>query len=337
MRYLEDERPNSPESRIVLTYLNDPFGRRIAKQINGTTVEKYLWAGRTTLLAVYDGNDNLLQRYTYADARMPVSMTAGGATYHLLTDQVGTLRAVADTSGNIVKRIDYDSFGNIIADSNPAFSVLFGFAGGLHDRDTGLVRFGARDYDPAIGRWTAKDPIDFAGGDTNLYAYVMNDPVNLVDPLGLEPPPYPTSPGGTVSAHNPFATITRMNVATASGILSPYTFHDLVQTNGPWDYKQGDPSWEDFGNYNFGATGAATGLFTLETLQREAGRVQTCHDPKWGNPKTGPPYGDDPNDQRWIKQGWDDYWSGMYGPPRSPSALYGVPLQYWGGAYSRSR
>jgi RHS repeat-associated protein len=61
----------------------------------------------------------------------------------------------------------------------------FGFAGGLHDRDTGLVRFGFRDYDPAIGRWTAKDPIDFAGGDVNLFGYVNNSPVGFVDPLGM--------------------------------------------------------------------------------------------------------------------------------------------------------
>lgn len=116
---------------------------------------------------------------------MPVSMTAGGATYFLLTDQVGTLRAVADSTGAIVKRVDYDSFGNIIADTNPSFSVPFGFAGGLHDRDTGLVRFGYRDYSPELGRFTAKDPLDFAGGDTNLYAYAMSDPINFVDPYGL--------------------------------------------------------------------------------------------------------------------------------------------------------
>lgn len=61
----------------------------------------------------------------------------------------------------------------------------FGFAGGLHDKNTGLVRFGFRDYDPDVGRWTAKDPILFAGGDTDLYGYVLNDPVNLIDPEGL--------------------------------------------------------------------------------------------------------------------------------------------------------
>jgi len=131
-------------------------------------VEKYLWSGRTTLLAVYDGSDNLLQRFAYADDRTPVAMTAGGAVYYLAYDQVGSLRQVTGSSGNIVKRIEYDSFGNILSDSNPSLTIPLGFAGGLHDRDTGLVRFGYRDYLPEIGKWTAKDPIDFAGGDSNL-------------------------------------------------------------------------------------------------------------------------------------------------------------------------
>ncbi|MFZ2922373.1 MAG: RHS repeat-associated core domain-containing protein, partial [Desulfosalsimonadaceae bacterium] len=51
--------------------------------------------------------------------------------------------------------------------------------------DTGLVRFGFRDYDPETGRWTAKDPIGFGGGDTDLYGYCLNDPMNWVDPWGL--------------------------------------------------------------------------------------------------------------------------------------------------------
>lgn len=60
----------------------------------------------------------------------------------------------------------------------------FGFAGGIYDSTTGLVRFGARDYSAEIGRWTSKDPIGFGGG-ANFFAYVGNDPVNRMDPWGL--------------------------------------------------------------------------------------------------------------------------------------------------------
>ena len=62
---------------------------------------------------------------------------------------------------------------------------LFTYNRGLYDNDTKLTRFGARDYDPTIGRWTTKDPIGFAGGDTNLYAYVGGNPMSYVDPSGL--------------------------------------------------------------------------------------------------------------------------------------------------------
>ena len=117
---------------------------------------------------------------------MPVAMTKDVSTYYLTYDQVGSLRVVADASGNVVKTIEYDSFGNIINDTDLTFEVPFGFAGGLHDRDTGLVRFGYRDYDPDMGRWTAKDPILFHGADTDLYGYCLNDPVNFTDPSGLD-------------------------------------------------------------------------------------------------------------------------------------------------------
>ena len=80
--------------------------------------------------------------------------------------------------------MDYDVWGKVIQDSHPGFQP-FGFAGGLHDPDTGLTRFGARDYDAETGRWTSKDPILFNGGDMNLYGYVLQDPVNYFDPEGL--------------------------------------------------------------------------------------------------------------------------------------------------------
>jgi RHS repeat-associated protein len=169
----------------LIDYLHDPLGRRIAKKVNGVTTEKYLWQDLTRLLAIFDGSDNLIMRFEYADGRMPVAMTMNGSTYYLTCDQVGSLRIVANTVANVLKKIKYDSFGNIIQDTNPSFAIPFGFAGGLHDRDTGLVRFGYRDYDPDTARWTAKDPIGFAGGDTDLYGYCLNDPVNWVDPEGL--------------------------------------------------------------------------------------------------------------------------------------------------------
>jgi RHS repeat-associated protein len=176
---------NLPDGTTI-EYINDPLGRRIAKKVNGVIIEKYLWQGLTRLLAVYDGSNNLVMRFEYADARMPVVMNSAGANYYLTYDQVGSLRLVINASGNVIKRIDYDSFGNIINDTNPSFNVSFGFAGGLHDRDTGLVRFGFRDYDPETGRWTAKDPIFFGGRDIDLYGYVENNPINFKDPSGLQ-------------------------------------------------------------------------------------------------------------------------------------------------------
>ncbi len=128
---------------------------------------------------------SLKYRFEYADDRTPVAMTAGGQTYYLMYDQVGSLRAVTDAGGAIVKTVTYDSFGNVLEDSNPALDVPFGFAGGLHDADTGLVRFGYRDYAPEVGRWTAKDPIGFGGGDSDLYGYCGGDPINLTDFTGL--------------------------------------------------------------------------------------------------------------------------------------------------------
>ena len=114
-----------------------------------------------------------------------LAMAAGGVNYYLCYDQVGTLRVVTNTSEGVEKQIIYDSFGNVLSDSNPSLAVPFGFAGGLYGPDTGLVHFGARDYDPNTGLWLAKDPIFFKGGDSDLYRYVQDDPVNWIDPWGL--------------------------------------------------------------------------------------------------------------------------------------------------------
>ena len=83
---------------------------------------------------------------------MPVAMQKDGKKYYLHYDQVGTLKLITDSSGATIKAIEYDSYGNILSDSNPSFTIPFGFAGGLYDTDTKLTRFGYRDYDSFSGR-----------------------------------------------------------------------------------------------------------------------------------------------------------------------------------------
>ena len=167
-----------PDGRRI-DYVCDPLGRRIAKKVNGVVVEKYLWQGLTRLLAVYDGGNILRQRFDYADERMPVAMKMGSATYYLSYDQVGSLRLVADASGNVVKRISYDSFGNILEDTNPSLLIPFGFAGGLHDRDTGLVRFGYRAY--------IRHPADIERGQHRRCVRPTRAPLDQADPGRLHP------------------------------------------------------------------------------------------------------------------------------------------------------
>ena len=117
---------------------------------------------------------------------VPELMVKGGRTYRLVKDQLGSVRLVVDTGdGTIVQEMRYDAWGNVVLDTNPGFQP-FGFAGGLYDPQTRLVRFGARDYDASIGRWMGKDPILFAGQGTNFFSYSKGDPVNLVDTDGLK-------------------------------------------------------------------------------------------------------------------------------------------------------
>jgi RHS repeat-associated protein len=82
-----------------------------------------------------------------------------------------------------VQRVAYDEFGREVDNTNPGFQPL-GYAGGSTDQQTGLIRFGVRDYDRVAGRWTARDPVGFHGGTPSLYGYVGGDPINRVDPHG---------------------------------------------------------------------------------------------------------------------------------------------------------
>ena len=141
-------------------------------------------------------------------ANVPDYIVKGGTTYRIVTDQLGSPRLVVNVAtGAVAQRMDYDEFGNVVVDTNPGFQP-FGFAGGLYDRDTDLVRFGARDYDAEIGRWTSKDPGGLAGG-TNRYLYVRNDPENLIDVSGRNPEfaDFAPSPQDVANAAGAFAAV----------------------------------------------------------------------------------------------------------------------------------
>jgi RHS repeat-associated protein len=173
------------------------LNRRIAKQVNGTYEYKLLYSGQLSPIARLNDEDRVVEEYVYGSrVNVPEYMIKDGRKYRFITDHhstglmagPGSVRMVVDThNGTVMQRTDYDEFGLII-DEDLAENwtpVLFGYAGGLQDRDTGLIRFGARDYDPMVGRWTSKEPLGF-NGSSNFYVYAENDPVNFVDVTGLE-------------------------------------------------------------------------------------------------------------------------------------------------------
>jgi RHS repeat-associated protein len=173
-----------PDSTQIV-YLMDGQKRRVGKKVNGIMTQALLYDDSLRPIAELDGSNNMVSRFVYAThVNVPDYLVKGSVSYRIIADHLGSPRLVVNAAtGSIVQRMDYDEFGRVLNDTNPGFQP-FGFAGGLYDRDTKLVRFGARDYDAETGRWTAKDPVLFEGGDVNLYGYVMNDPLNLLDPNG---------------------------------------------------------------------------------------------------------------------------------------------------------
>jgi len=173
---------------IDVEYLLDGQGRRVGKNVAGTRVQGFLYQDGLRPIAELDGSGAVVSRFVYGSrANVPDYLVKNGVTYRIISDRLGSPRLVVRAdNGAVVQQLDYDAFGKVSNDTQPGFQP-FGFAGGLYDEHTGLVHFGAREYDAEVGRWTRKDPIGFGGGDGNLYGYVLNDPVNRVDPPGLKP------------------------------------------------------------------------------------------------------------------------------------------------------
>jgi RHS repeat-associated protein len=181
-----------------IDYLVDGTHRRIGKKVNGSLTKAFLYQNTlptvsatappfpsgTQVVAEFDATGALVSRFLYGSKpHVPDAVLRSGKTYRLFSDERGSVRLVIDAaSGAVAQRIDYDAWGNVMSDTSPGFQP-FGFGGGLYDPDTGLVRFGARDYDAGKGRWLEKDP-DWFVDSSNRYLYTLNDPVNQIDPNG---------------------------------------------------------------------------------------------------------------------------------------------------------
>lgn len=170
----------------TITYEIDALNRRVAKSLNGVLQKRWAYMDQYRIAAELSPSGDIDKRFVYGSkGNVPDYMILAGETYRIISDHLGSPRLVVKQSdGTIVQRMDHDEYGRVTEDTNPGY-LPFGFAGGLYDNQTGLVRFGVRDYESEVGRWTSKDPILFRGQMSNLYGYSFNDPVNFMDFSGL--------------------------------------------------------------------------------------------------------------------------------------------------------
>lgn len=171
-----------------ISYAYDPFGRRIKKQ-TPTDTTYYLYA-----------NEGLIGEYSEAGtikkangwrpnsiwSTNPLFQVDNGSYYYYHNDHLGTPRKLTDANGATVWLAEYGVFGMAQVDSTSTITNNLRFPGQYYDEETGLYYNWNRYYDPEAGRYTQKDPIGFGGGDVNYFRYVQNNPVNLIDPTGLD-------------------------------------------------------------------------------------------------------------------------------------------------------
>lgn len=111
------------------------------------------------------------------------SDVGSGITSYFISDDLGSVIALADAAGIVQTQYAYEPFGKTVT-TGMSNANTFQFTAREND-GTGLYFYRARYYHPELSRFISEDPIGFEGGDINLFAYVGNDPINHVDPLGL--------------------------------------------------------------------------------------------------------------------------------------------------------
>jgi len=180
------------ETRSEFTY--DGLSRRVGitekewdSQTSSFIIQNssfHLWDGLTIAEERSGANGATVEKRFYPQG---VEVVAGpdAGTYTYRTDHLGSIREVVDDQGNLTARYDYSPWGEMESVSG-SFDLNFGYTGHFIHQPTGLYLAPFRAYDAELGRWLSRDPIGETGPDgLNVYQYVQNNPVNLVDNIGL--------------------------------------------------------------------------------------------------------------------------------------------------------
>jgi RHS repeat-associated protein len=162
------------------TFKYDPFGRRIQK-ISPSFTSIFVYDG-SNLIETLNASGAEVASYTQTrNVDEPLAELRSSSADYYEADALGSITSLSNGTGTLVNTYTYDSFGNLTA-STGTVRNYFQYTAREFDSETNLYFYRARYFDPNSGRFLSEDP---AEDDLNLYAYVQNNPLNFVDPLGL--------------------------------------------------------------------------------------------------------------------------------------------------------
>ena len=163
------------------TYAYDGDGKRASKTVGAATTS-YVYDVNASLPVLLDDGT---RKYVWGlGLAFAVDTSGNPIVYH--TDGLGSVRALTDTSGNVVQTYRYDEYGNL-ASSQGSVDQPFRYTGEQYDPETGLVYLRARMYDPGSGRFIGRDPAPGVVEEPSTlsrYTYAYQNPILLTDPSG---------------------------------------------------------------------------------------------------------------------------------------------------------